>query len=104
MSVFDDLMAQLDKLPAREREALSRHVMTATASDIWIPNPGPQTEAYYCTADELYFGGSAGGGKSEIGLGLAFTAHAPSPTVPSRSSGTARDFAATSSNGTCPAG
>jgi len=75
MSVFDDLMAQLDKLPAREREALSRHVMTATASDIWIPNPGPQTEAYYCTADELYFGGSAGGGKSEIGLGLAFTAH-----------------------------
>lgn len=42
---------------------------------IWVPLPGPQTEAWLCEADELFFGGSAGGGKSDLILGLAATAH-----------------------------
>jgi hypothetical protein len=42
---------------------------------IWSPNPGPQTEAYYSEADELFYGGAAGGGKTDLGLGLAGTAH-----------------------------
>jgi len=42
---------------------------------IWVPQPGPQTAAYECLADELFFGGSAGGGKSDVLLGLAGTAH-----------------------------
>lgn len=29
----------------------------------WEPQKGPQTEAFYSSADELFFGGSAGGGK-----------------------------------------
>jgi hypothetical protein len=29
----------------------------------WVPNPGPQTEAYFSPADEIFFGGQAGGGK-----------------------------------------
>jgi hypothetical protein len=41
----------------------------------WIPNPGPQTDAYFCPADVLLYGGQGGGGKSDLGLGLAFTAH-----------------------------
>lgn len=41
----------------------------------WIPSPGPQTEAYRCEADVLLYGGQGGGGKSDLGLGLAFTAH-----------------------------
>jgi len=41
----------------------------------WQPNPGPQTEAYYCEADELLFGGSAGGGKTDELLGLAINEH-----------------------------
>lgn len=45
---------------------------------IWRPLPGPQTEAYYSDADELFFGGAAGGGKSDLELGLALTAHAKS--------------------------
>ena len=40
----------------------------------WVPNPGPQTDAYFCAADILLYGGQ-GGGKSDLGLGLAFTAH-----------------------------
>lgn len=41
----------------------------------WVPLPGPQDEAYECKADELFFGGSAGGGKTEILLGLALQEH-----------------------------
>lgn len=33
------------------------------AMSIWTPLPGPQTDAYYCEADELFYGGAAGGGK-----------------------------------------
>lgn len=41
----------------------------------WLPNPGPQTEAYYSEADVLLYGGQAGGGKSDLLLGLALTQH-----------------------------
>lgn len=41
----------------------------------WLPLTGPQTVAYYSPADILYFGGSAGGGKSGLLLGLGLTAH-----------------------------
>jgi hypothetical protein len=39
---------------------------------LWKPFPGPQTEALFCEADELFYGGAAGGGKSDflIALGL----------------------------------
>lgn len=42
---------------------------------IWTPNPGPQTLAYHCEADELFYGGAAGGGKTDLALGLAGTLH-----------------------------
>lgn len=41
----------------------------------WVPFPGPQTAAYKSLADVLLYGGSAGGGKTDLLLGLAFTAH-----------------------------
>lgn len=41
----------------------------------WVPFPGPQTAAVESQADELYFGGAAGGGKSFLLLGLALTRH-----------------------------
>lgn len=42
---------------------------------VWLPEPGPQVEAYLSEADEIYFGGQAGGGKTDLLLGLAMTAH-----------------------------
>jgi hypothetical protein len=42
---------------------------------MWLPQMGPQTDAWLTEADELYFGGQAGGGKTTILLGLALTAH-----------------------------
>lgn len=41
----------------------------------WQPNPGPQTDAYLSEADELFYGGAAGGGKTDLLLGLAGTQH-----------------------------
>lgn len=42
---------------------------------IWVPLPGPQTLAYESDADILYYGGSAGGGKTDLLLGLALNEH-----------------------------
>lgn len=44
---------------------------------LWMPHPDnePQMQAYCSEADVLYFGGAAGGGKSDLLLGLALTDH-----------------------------
>lgn len=61
---IDDILEALDAMPEDQREQ-----MLAAADEIvgdipWLPNPGPQTDAYYCEADELFYGGQAGGGKA----------------------------------------
>jgi hypothetical protein len=43
--------------------------LALTAGLIWIPNPGPQAQAYFSPADELFYCGQAGGGKTDLGLG-----------------------------------
>ncbi len=44
---------------------------------IWEPLPGPQTMAFYSEADEMFYGGSAGGGKSDLMLGLSLSELSP---------------------------
>jgi hypothetical protein len=73
--ILDDLMASLDGLPEAERKALYERAAVATHGYKWLPSPGAQTRAYFCPADILLYGGMGGGGKSDLGLGLAFTAH-----------------------------
>jgi hypothetical protein len=41
----------------------------------WFPKAGPQTAAFLSDADELFFGGKAGAGKSDLLIGLGLTAH-----------------------------
>ena len=60
-----------------------------TAQFAWVPNPGPQTDAYFSPADELFYGGQSGGGKTDLGLGLALTAHRRSPRSAPRQQGRA---------------
>jgi hypothetical protein len=75
MNQLDEILAALNALPEEDREALVEEAKKVTSGMAWVPNPGPQTEAFYCEADELFYGGQAGGGKSALGVGLAVTEH-----------------------------
>jgi hypothetical protein len=58
------------------REAIARQRTTATGAGnaVWAPFPNsPQQRAYHCTADVIGYGGAAGGGKTDLALGKAFT-------------------------------
>lgn len=72
---LDDILAAFNALPAEQRAAAAKDAIAATSHLKWIANPGPQTDAYFSKADVLLYGGQGGGGKSDLGLGLAFTAH-----------------------------
>jgi hypothetical protein len=74
-SQLDDVLRMLNALPAAQRAKAVEQALDARAGMKWVPNPGPQTEAYYSQADELYYGGEAGGGKSDLGIGLAINCH-----------------------------
>lgn len=63
-------------------ERIAEHAQTYlfTASKegtgkIWRPLRGPQSHAYHSPADELYYGGAAGGGKTDLAIGLSLTEH-----------------------------
>ena len=76
MSLLEELLSSYKTLPQEDQNALLREAFSVPS--VWVPNPGPQTEAFDSEADELFFGGSAGGGKSDLGLGLAITEHTAS--------------------------
>jgi hypothetical protein len=75
LSLLEELIGKLGALPEADKKTVVEAAVAATAGMKWIPNPGPQTLAYFCQADVLLYGGQGGGGKSDLGLGLAFTAH-----------------------------
>lgn len=58
--------------PAQQAEALA-DADKAIGPARWVPNPGPQTEAFHCDADELFYGGQAGGGKMTCNQALTLT-------------------------------
>lgn len=78
MLSLDEIIARLEALPEAERTEIRRLADKATAHMKWIPNPGPQTDAYDCLADQLLYGGEAGGGKTDLVLGLASQEHSRS--------------------------
>lgn len=73
-------VAQLDRISGilaflNEDERAEIDGLLRDETPRWVPLPGPQTWAYGCRADILYYGGSAGGGKSDLLLGLALNEH-----------------------------
>lgn len=76
-------MIAISNLDYEQRQALKlkvkiereRRRRQAERPPIWSPNPGPQTDAFNSEADILGYGGAAGGGKTDLLLGLAATQH-----------------------------
>ena len=55
---------------------LSRaELQAARNAAVWVPQPGPQLEAFLSPADTLLYGGAAGGGKTALAIGLSLTRH-----------------------------
>lgn len=74
-SLLAEVAARFDALPPGQRAKVAHELMDATSGYSWVPNPGPQTDAYFSPADEVFYGGEAGGGKTDLLVGLALTQH-----------------------------
>ena len=73
--MLDEILARLNSMSDDELKKVVELKNQAIGNPVWIPNTGPQTDAYLSEADELFYGGQAGGGKSDLILGLSFTSH-----------------------------
>jgi hypothetical protein len=74
-TLLDELLSSYGALPPKAKAEFKETVIKATEKLRWIPNPGPQSDAYFSEADELFYGGAAGGGKTDLVCGLALNAH-----------------------------
>lgn len=62
-------------LTPTEREELAALIDADLQAAPWRPLPGPQSMAYNSQADVIGFGGAAGGGKTDLAIGMAITQH-----------------------------
>lgn len=68
------LEAEVSSLGVTELQKL-KSALSGYLSRAWLPNPGPQSDAYYSAAEIIGYGGAAGGGKTDLMLGLAGHEH-----------------------------
>jgi len=74
MLSVDDALAPAD-VQALDMADLLASVPPDEIEPVWHAQPGPQTAACESLADVIGYGGAAGGGKSDLALGLAGTHH-----------------------------
>lgn len=74
-STLDDILGRLNAMPEADRKIVLKAADKIRAAYKWVPNPGPQADAYFSQADCLLYGGSPGSGKSQLIIGLAFNEH-----------------------------
>jgi hypothetical protein len=67
-----DMLALVAKLDPAAKAEIDK-ILLAGDAPIWVPQEGPQLAAYNSTADILFYGGAAGGGKTDLLLGIATT-------------------------------
>ena len=65
----------LSKNAVRQQKILNIALAERERRKLWEPLPGPQVQAIESEADELFYGGQAGGGKTDLLLGVAITKH-----------------------------
>jgi hypothetical protein len=54
---IQDIITALGGLPEADRELAVSTALEQTKDFVFVPQPGPQTEAYFSEADVLLFGG-----------------------------------------------
>ena len=76
MTLFDEALERIKGMPEEKKKALWKEIQKDPfAGQKLVPNPGPQTQAYFCEADVLLYGGAGGGGKSALLNIVALTQH-----------------------------
>lgn len=73
MNDIDAVLKSLELMPPDKRDALIEKTLKTFEGVKFIPNPGPQSDAYYSKADVLLYGGQAGGGKEQSENSLVLT-------------------------------
>ena len=68
----EQILAAFKGMTPEMRAAVDSFLMVADPA-IWVPQAGPQSAAYHSKADIIFYGGSAGGGKTELLLSLSLT-------------------------------
>jgi len=58
--MLQELLQAVDGLDEAGKEVVNA-ALKETEDMRWVPNPGPQTEAFFCEADELFYGGCVSG-------------------------------------------
>ena len=72
---FSDFLKAFDALSETEKAEALAFADEECKGMKFVPNPGPQTDAYFSLADEMFFGGAAGPGKTALLCGLAVNEH-----------------------------
>ncbi|MEG0176056.1 MAG: hypothetical protein RR721_21065, partial [Aeromonas sp.] len=67
-----EMLEMVKAMPADLKRELDK-LLLADGAPIWVPQDGPQLSAYNSPADIVFYGGSAGGGKTDLLLGLSLT-------------------------------
>lgn len=69
----EKILAALPHLTDEERLELDQLLLMG--APVWVPQEGPQLEALNSPADIIFYGGQAGGGKTDLLIGAALTQH-----------------------------
>jgi len=66
---LSEMIDRVSSMSEGKKRAFAEQAFEATRKQKWIPNPGPQAEAYMTEALITLYGGQAGGGKTHFELG-----------------------------------